>query len=312
LQSQLASIGSDSSLRTEISEVRFDKEALESKLRKFAAHCQRLEDDKAGTIDALRSCNIDLEYEGGINEAIISLCDKLASKPGCKSNTETERLQRENRTLQSKIEILAQSEETVAAKVADYQKEIQELKRTMKDANDDASGDKSEMGRKLRFLEQENLQLMLDVKSTKKQLQVAREELEMLRMNAVENPTMDFGAVDLGKSDTIELSEMVKSGQKVSSAATSNENKRSRNSADSSVPNKSVTTPAKKRTRASKAALVESTNKIDKENGSIPGTKRQRLVLPKSDTKSRNVAVPGLGEAAVQDSENTGEECKQS
>jgi hypothetical protein len=37
----------------------------------------------------------------------------------------------------------------------------------------------------------------------------SREELEMLRMNAVQNPTLEFGTVDFGTSDMIE---MVKSG----------------------------------------------------------------------------------------------------
>lgn len=278
------------SLRTEASELRFDKEALESKLRKFAAHCQRLEDDKAGAIDALRSCDIDVEQEGDINDAIISLCDKLASKSGREFNAEIDRLQQDNKTLQARIERLTKADEVVAKKADGYQREIKDLKRTMTDKNDDVSGARSEMSRKLRFLEQENLQLMLDVKSTKKQLQTAREELEMLRMNVADSTTMDFNSVGLGGSGSV---------QKVCSTETSNnENKRPRTSADA--------TPGRKRARASKAALVERTNQRDKESGT-PGTKKQWVALDKNRT---NVAAPGLGEAAI-DGDNTGE-CKQS
>jgi chromosome segregation ATPase len=304
LQSQFASVGTDSALMMEVSELRFDKKALESKLRKFAGHCQRLEDAKAGMADALRSCNIELEHDGDINEAIISVCDKLASLEEANSrgtfsvDSDHEHLQRENNTLQTKLQRLTESEDSLISNIAERQTEIEELKKTMKtmeDTNDDASGVKSEMSRKLRFLEQENLQLMLDVKTTKKQLQVAREELEMLRMNAVDNSTIDFGTVvDLGTSDTIELTDMMKPGKKDTDA----ENRRSRSSADSS----------KKRTVTSKGALAESTNIVDKVN-CAPGTKRQRITVP--DKTKRKVAAPGLGEPAVQAGDDTGD-CKQS
>jgi len=169
LQAQLGSVESDSVLKTELSELRFDKEALESKLRKFASHCQRLEDEKASTIDALRSCDINFTHEDDINEAIITLCDQLASKSARDSPGESEHLKQENRSLMSKLESLSQSEKQLTSTVTRYQVEIEELKRSMRDSDDDASGVKSQMGRKLRFLEQENLQLMLDVKSSKKQ-----------------------------------------------------------------------------------------------------------------------------------------------
>ena len=300
LQAQLGSVESDSVLKTELSELRFDKEALESKLRKFASHCQRLEDEKASTIDALRSCDINFTHEDDINEAIITLCDQLASKSARDSTGESERLKQENRSLMSKLESLSQSEKQLTSTVTRYQVEIEELKRSMRDSDDDASGVKSQMGRKLRFLEQENLQLMLDVKSSKKQLQNAREEVEMLRLNAVDNQTMDFGNIDIDTTDTIELTEMV---SKEINTVKSNDgtNKRIRNSAESL---------ANKRSRTKKQPLVEITNKIDKEN-CAPGRNSNRAILEKSNANRNNIATPGLGEAATHDNDNTGE-CTQS
>jgi predicted RNase H-like nuclease (RuvC/YqgF family) len=59
---------------------------------------------------------------------VINLLPLEESKPSRSSRgtSELERLQRENRTLQSSIEQLTQSEERLAAKVSDYQKEVEE------------------------------------------------------------------------------------------------------------------------------------------------------------------------------------------
>lgn len=205
-QQQIAS-SSDPSLRTEISALRFDKEALESKLRKFAAHCQRLEDDKASMVSALRSCNMDpATYGGDLNEAVISLCDKLTSieqaegSRARRGSSDRDRLEKEKEELKSKLHHLLESQEELNGQLSRYQNETEELRKQLKamnGANIQSTGENGETSRKLRYLEQENLELMFDVKTTKKQLQAAREEIEILRMNAMENSTVDFGSVDL-------------------------------------------------------------------------------------------------------------------
>jgi hypothetical protein len=170
----------------------------------------------------------------------------------------------------------------------------------MRDTKDDATGVKSEMSRKLRYLEQEDLQLMLDVKILKKQLSVAREELEMLRMNAVQNPTLDFGTVNLGTSGMIEMAKSENGNTTASATSKYGQGKRARNAEESRQ--KKVSTPVKKDLFGGNNALAERANILNKENNSTPGRKRQRV--------TRQTA-PGLGEAAVQDGDNTGE-CKQS
>jgi hypothetical protein len=49
----------------------------------------------------------------------------------------------------------------------------------------------NEKSRQVRYLEQENLQLMIDLKAIKKQLQNAKAELNMLRAKALDDDTMD-------------------------------------------------------------------------------------------------------------------------
>jgi len=291
LQLQFSS-ASDSALRTELSELRFDKEALESKLRKFAAHCQRLEDDKAGMALALRSCNIDTnEYDGDMNEAVIALCDKLTSLQEVESvrsrrnSGGNDRLESENVVLQAKLDRLVVSEEKLNERISRYQHEIDELRNRLKDVtenNSESVGENGEMSRKLRYLEQENLQLMFDVKTSKKQLQAAREEIEILRMNAMDNSTLDFGTVDFG-SDSSQISKAMQPG-KPSSKATSEP--------------------------LTKAPLVDKTNKGAK-HIDTRSTKQQLGKLPAATaTDKLRPKAPGLGEAAIQGDE-TGE-CTQS
>jgi hypothetical protein len=331
LESKLESLGNDggSSLQVELSELRFDKEALESKLRKFAGHCQRLEDDRAGMIDALKSCNIDASLDDDINDAIISLCDKVASLEEGKSRRSSgeskflQRLKEDNKILISKIEKGAENEQHLEAKVSECKKRIEALETSVEDSNENANGTKSEMDRKLRFLEQENLQLMVDNKSTKKQLQGAREEIEMLRMNAVENPTMDFSTVDFGISDTIDFSSLGAEKRKRTSilkeSKESSLNENANNEKNSGI--KPVLSARKRRHLSSHAPLENTTNIARGKSNRTPGVKKARVDhhklevgatkarMPGSDIK--RTLTPGLGEASMIDDENTAE-CKQS
>jgi chromosome segregation ATPase len=290
VQSEMESTGSDSALRTEVSELRFDKDALETKLRKFAAHCQRLEDDKVGVMDALRSCNIKLNSYDEVNDAVVSLCDQLASlqesisvasrgSPG-----RTQELERENQALQMKLDRVAASEERLAEQVARFQKERDELLRKLKavsDNSDSENATSSDVSSKLRYLEQENLQLMYDVKTTKKQLQAAREEIEVLRLNSLDNSTLVFGTVDL------------------QSIASSEGSKTSSNQASAL------------RSTAKKAHLSDKTNDfLNISSGKLSNKLPYGENGDKNDKATIHSSAPGLGEVAVQGDE-TGE-CNQS
>ena len=205
LEKQNSSEGAETELSSENSELRFHKEALENKLRKFAAHCQRLEDDKASMADALRSCNIDMEAHGNdISEAVFHVCDRLTSIENIETNGLS--LEKKMQSMQQKIDKMAQIEQKLSEKLNQYRLEKTEMKKQLESAKNEAtSNDSEEKSEKLRFLENENLQLMRDFKSAKRQLQVAREEVENLRLTSSSK----------GSSDTFELtSEMAKASSK--------------------------------------------------------------------------------------------------
>lgn len=329
MKSQLESsrFGSDSSQSVELSELRFDKQALESKLRKFAAHCQRLEDDKAGMTDALKSCSIDPSGDEDINDKIVTLCDKLAALEEAKSrrysgdNKKLESLREENKTLLAKVQQAEENKQRANMKLKTYMERVEELQMSLEDSNENANGASSENSRKLQFLEQENLQLMLDYKSAKKQLQLSREEVEMLRLNAVENPTIDFSTIEFATVNTGEFSSLraKKTDHALSRTSISG-------SAEKSNPGTTMppTRPERKRSLHSSASpLVDATN--TKEKGKrTPGAKKAKLDIPmsgtdtkktrkspKSELKRNRTRTPGLGEGAITDDENTAE-CKQS
>lgn len=245
LKNQITSKRTNNDSSSETSELRFHKDALENKLRKYAAHCQRLEDDKAGMIDALRSCNIDMEaHRNDVSEAVYQVCDRLTSIEDIKENSLT--LEKENRSTKEKMNEMVQTEHNLVEKLNQYRRERTAMKKQLDSLKTEFAGANSEvMGKKLRFLEQENLQLMQDVKASKRQLQTAREEIESLRMNVEQNPTADFSIMDLQtstkdadsnlscttkeSSDTLELTKMAKDCSENNGYTTSRQRYSSRN-----------------------------------------------------------------------------------
>merc|ERR1712238_337302 len=159
--------------------------------------------------------------------------------------------------------------------------------------------DSEEIREKLRFLEQENLQLMHDFKAAKLQLQVSRGEVESLRMNV----ETDFGMMDLqtstrdaasslttssskGPPDTLDLTEMAKA---------CSENKAS----DTLELRRSST---KKRNVLSDQTNTNGPrNEYRKEN---PTEKRQKYIGERNiDERQMNRrSSPGLGESSSHDS----------
>jgi predicted RNase H-like nuclease (RuvC/YqgF family) len=294
LKTLTAHDASGSSLQSEMNELRFDKEALESKLRKYATHCQRLEDDKSGIIDALRSCNRDHGDVGDINQSIVSLCDKLASlEQECETLTQAGRASdygSDIHRLRNENSVLVQKVTEYKEQLGAFKKEGAKLHQEFENAHSDAQDTDSEKERKLRFLEQENLQLMLDLKSTKKQLHTAREDLELFRINGGGEPTLDFGAVGLISSSSRSLMDKDEMSSDTDSASKKSL-KRTHNLSE--IPEDKENESSQVRRGTSSASV-----------------KKQRVLAAGSDKKKKR-AVPGLGEAN-QESEEPPAECAQS
>lgn len=348
LKKKTSSKGAETDLKSENSELRFHKDALENKIRKFAGHCQRLEDDKAGMIDALESCNVDMEAHGDdVSTAVIHMCDRLTSIEDIK--TKGLSFEKENRSMKQKIDKMAQKEHKLMEKLTQYQHEKARMKKQLESAKNESSNvDSEEKSEKLRFLEQENLQLMHDFKAAKLQLQASRGEVESLRMN-VEN---DFGMMDLqtstkdaasnlttsskGPPDTLDLTEMAKAcsenkesvtlelrrssrkKRNVSSKRSSDELEQTELAKACSENKVSTTVEPRRSSRKTKKrnVLSDQTNANDPRNEyrkENPTEKRQKYIGERNiDERQMNRrSSPGLGESSSHDSEQASE-CNQS
>jgi hypothetical protein len=316
LKTMAAHDASGSSLQSEMNELRFDKEALESKLRKYAAHCQRLEDDKSGIVDALRSCNRDHGDVGDISQAIVSLCDKLASlEQECETLTQAGRASdcdSDIHRLRKENSLLVQKVTGYKDQLGAFKKEGAKLHQEFENAHSDAKDTDSEKESKLRFLEQENLQLMLDLKSNKKQLQTAREDLELLRINGGGEPTLNFGSVGLMSSSSRSLVDKVEIASSNSNASSSDTDSVPQKPLKPTINSSAILSPNRKRLNLSSEIPEEKENVSSQVRRGISSAsaKKQRVLGPRSE-KKKNRVVPGLGEANLE-SEDSPEQCAQS
>ena len=306
LRAQSSGINRSKQTGEDITALRFEKEALETKLRKYLAYCKALEGDKSQIIDALRANKrqvVDDDFVG----AVVTLCDQLTSlEEECDALSsaeervssylaETERLREQVSTLQmtlvesqNKLLDLARSESELSTQLKKAEKKYLSLRdereksRNRVGANNDAEV-VPEKSRQVKYLEQENLQLMFDLKAVKKQLHAARSELDALRMRGLDDNSEDF-------------SKQIASAERLSL---------SNNDMPSRAPEE-----------------LDSTSEADKENSgnnnqmtegkSVRGSAKAHRF---SRAKSSRVREPmgrsvGLGDAGVDD-ENTGE-CRQS
>ena len=275
---------------SELTKLRFDKQALENKLRKFAVHCQRLEDEKENILQALGLTKSDDD----IGKAVVTLCDKVASlEKECDSLAKSENrssaalvesdqlrekissLQTQVSDYQKKIDRLVRSEAKNKELVASLKREQQELRGLADRARGNVESLESEKCGQLRYLEQENLQLMVDLKATKKQLQHAKSEINMLRAQ--------------GAAPVAGISDLPKPKHAPRDTENRSSTNRSRNTPGAKHPK----TPA------------------DKENSKNQSENPTSSTRHNKSSSRRTQGAVGLGEAFAATEENT-QECKQS
>lgn len=287
----------------DLAALKFEKEALETKLRKYLSYCKALESDKAQIIDALRSRRrnvVDDDFAGAVVslcDQLISLeeeCDALSNAEGRVSSylVEIEKLRERVASQESdveraktKITELARSETDMKAKLTKAEEKNASLREDREKLRNlpAKQQDEPKKSRQVKYLEQENLQLMLDLKTTKKQLQNTRSELDNVRMKAWDQEDTDDLTNYAGPVET------ARSGSSIFSKSTEG-SKQSPPMADKE--NKVVQHNAK--------ATTESTTKRKLARGKLSGSR----------TRESNRRSVGLGEAG-DDEENTGE-CRQS
>jgi predicted nuclease with TOPRIM domain len=332
LKSQGSSCESEMELRTEVSALRMDKECLEKKVRKFAMHCQRLEDDKAGMKDALRSCNVKVDdYDGDLSEAVIQLCDRLTSveethaKKAASLEQRDDSLQKENKKLHHEIQQLTAQLHTSGL-------EINELSNSLKRR----VGNSQEVGElkdKLGRLEEEYLQLMQDHKALKKVYHETKMKLDVAFTNVNAETTVDFSV--LGASTAVQPSSSNNRSTRSSSAKEQSQTmefssdtmeltEMARRYAGHQAPSSSrmmVNAKQHSTKKNKRPALTESTNRSNhsKPEGTqedSTGTKRQRREVTRlSRDEGAKRRTPGLGESSSAGGSASSEnpaECNQS
>lgn len=274
---------------TEIQSLLFDKKALEKKLRKYASHCQSLEDEKQEVADALAGTLAEPIVDGDIASAIVSLCDQCAS------------LQEECATLKR----LAQSEQNSFARCRELEKIVSELRQTLGEKEKSASTIQD--GNQVKFLESENLNLMMDLKAARGQLQAARSEISALRLAALDDsPTRTLSRQPLTLTSGDNYEKTLKPDHSINVDAPNSPSTKENLTVHSTMSSHSLSTVASKKRSSSSTAGTEKTPKRNRRFPRMPGSGR----TTRSSMKS---AAPGLGEASRSDPEKeAAPECKQS
>jgi chromosome segregation ATPase len=310
LRSQVSSSSSriDKQGGQDIATLRFEKEALETKLRKYLAYCKALESDKNHIIDSLRARKravVDDDFAG----AVVSLCDQLTSlEEECDALSNAEgrassylvdmerlrervaALQNETDESRNKLVKLTRSEAELSSRLnraeeknGSLREERDKLRKKSGTNNREAEPEKS---RQVKYLEQENLQLMLELKTSKKQLQSTRSELDSMRMKALDDDTEDFTSFMAPQGRASDLSSGIKSKTSRDFQSTPATEDKENNTRETENSGKGSAPGSEKKRRFSRAK---------------PKNTRMR------ESNSRSV---GLGEAGAD--ENNTEECRQS
>ncbi|GAX19565.1 centromeric protein E [Fistulifera solaris] len=204
LEMSLRSTSSGDAESTELTRLRFHIEAIEKKLRKYASHCQQLEEERARLTHVLRGAKLsDIDPED-LSRSIVNLCDKVASleekyKMSESNHHETKiinQLQAQNASLESRLkESLSEIssvravEQRLKVELSVLQQEQEKLRKSLSESRHSADSLMSDSARKLRFLEKENLQLMSDLKTMRKDLQNANAKISMLELKHANIPT---------------------------------------------------------------------------------------------------------------------------
>jgi uncharacterized protein (UPF0335 family) len=203
----------------DVARLQFDKDALESKMRKFVSHCQRLEDEKAAIGEIIRSTMysgpllLNDAQEMDIHKSVVSMCDRLTmleEKHYSSDNVyrnitgldeELEKMRKANATLAKEHSEATKNLVKLSTVVEENEKELKllhkeetDLRTQLKNAQLSCNALESEKARQIHYLESENLQLMHDLKAVKKQMQTLKVDMNTLRSKSLDSEdTIELG-----------------------------------------------------------------------------------------------------------------------
>lgn len=161
----------------ETAKLEFEKNALDSQLRKKSKECRDLEEEKNRFLKVLqknkRSCSTD---SSNIVKAIVSLCDHAASlEKECDSFA--------NGGNRNDLEIVKQENSVLRSQLSQCKQMMEEESRRSESAYN-AGIDNNQ---RVHYLEKENLQLLKDLKEEKLKSKQARREANILRIKGPED-----------------------------------------------------------------------------------------------------------------------------
>ncbi|GMI09206.1 hypothetical protein TrRE_jg2670 [Triparma retinervis] len=196
---------------SEIAKLKESNAVIGDKLRKYAEHCQKIEAEKAAIIDTIQSTGGAVDVENDFAGAVASLCEKLsAAEEECealasaetRANTYLTQLDRakevkaklvDNEKVQAdRIAKLQSIEATLSENLNNAENKVAELEALtdeLKSMTNNIAGEKGEVEaektKQVRFLEQENLNLMMETKTLKRNLQTVSAELAAYRATSI-------------------------------------------------------------------------------------------------------------------------------
>lgn len=194
--------------------LRFDKEALESKLRKFASKCQHLEDEKMRILHTFKSAKIEFA-DDNIEKAIVSLCDKVASleeecdclakfkNKSFANEVELTTLKHHNTERNNKITELQRKIDNLKCIESEHKNALSSLTENSTKLRHDVDNARQEADssqNQLKYLEQENLQLMMDYKAAKQKIHSLKADINHLHSQISIAPKAS--ASDVSKGST--------------------------------------------------------------------------------------------------------------
>ncbi len=202
----------------EIDKLKDDLQQSNIKLRKYVKHCDLLKQEKESIEDAISCCNIDDLKGNSLAEKVVSLCEKLKStEEECNALAKSEEkaseyltkldsLRKQHDDLQAQLEREKEYKVNLVRaekRIASLLKEQESLRTLADSAKGSASDLHNELSRQIEFLQNENLQLIEELKSTRKALTETKERMNDVQMEALNEATEDLqGLSDLLSSST--------------------------------------------------------------------------------------------------------------
>lgn len=198
LNSQAAATNGD-----DAAQLRFHLEAYKTKLRKYAAHCQKLEDERTSIMHTMRSTNIEGVNQLDLSSSIVLLCDKVVSlEERCgllqKSDTvsNSDELKKQNEIYASQlagykrqIDEFTEAEAKLIEQVSFLKNELEVNRQLLAETTSH-----TEMTETIRHLERENLQLMSDLRRANDEIKLARAQ-KYTSLQDAEDTTLEIDAL---------------------------------------------------------------------------------------------------------------------